>query len=53
MAEVIFNYEGKITIIQCNINDKIKDIIDKFLIKIEKQGDNFFIYIMVTRLNMI
>ena len=30
MAEVIFNYEGIDTTIQCNIDDKMKDIIDKF-----------------------
>ena len=37
MAEVIFNFEGNIIIIQCNINDKMKDIIDAFLIKTEKK----------------
>ena len=42
MAEVIFNFEGNITKIQCDINDKIKDIIDEFLIKIEKQEDNLY-----------
>ena len=39
MAEVIFNYEGANSIIQCNVNDKMKDIIDKFLIKINKKED--------------
>ena len=34
MAEIIFIYEGINTIIQCENNDKMKDIIDKFLIKI-------------------
>ena len=33
MAEVTFNYKGIETIIQCNINDKMKDIRDKFIIK--------------------
>ena len=42
MAEVIFNFEGNITIIQCDINYKMKDIIDKFLIKIKKQEDNLY-----------
>ena len=42
MAEVIFNYEGIETIIQCNINDKMKDIINKYLIKIEKRKDNLY-----------
>jgi len=42
MVEVIFNLEGNIAIIQCDINDKMKDIIDKFLIKIKKQEDNLY-----------
>ena len=44
MVEAIFNYEGVDTSIQCNINDKMKDIIDKFLEKIEKteEKDNLF-----------
>ena len=40
MAEVIFNYEGIYTTIKCYINDKMKDIIKEFLIKINKQQDN-------------
>ena len=40
MAEAIFNYEGINLIIHCNINDKLIDIIYKFLIKIENRGDN-------------
>ena len=36
MAEVNFTYEGINTSIQCDIDDKIKDIINKFLIKINK-----------------
>ena len=42
MAEVIFNYEGINTTIQCNINDKMNDIINNFLNKIKEKGDNFF-----------
>ena len=34
MISVIFNYKGKDIIIQCNINDKIKDIYKKYEIKI-------------------
>ena len=45
MAKVIFNYKGIETIIQCNINDKIKDIYKRYETKI---GINisklFFIY---------
>ena len=40
--QVIFNYEGVNTKIQCNLNDKIKDIINKFLNKIEKNENNLF-----------
>ena len=45
MAEVIFNYEGINSTIQCNEDDKMKDIIKKFLIKIQNEEDNlFYIY---------
>ena len=40
MVEVIFNYKGINTIIQCNINDKMKDIINRFLNKIGKNENN-------------
>ena len=44
MVEAIFNYEGIIcnTIIQCEINEKMKNIIDKFLIKIENEENNLY-----------
>ena len=42
MAEAIFNYEGINTSIQCNLHDKMKDIIANFLNKIKEKGDNFF-----------
>jgi len=46
MVEVIFNYEGINIIIQCNINDKMKDVINKFLIKIGKnENDNNLLYL--------
>ena len=46
MAELIFNYDGNYTIIKCNINDKMKDIINRFLIKIGKnENDNNLKYI--------
>jgi len=45
MVEVEFNYNGKKTTIQCNLNEKIKDIINKFIIKIEKNLDDlYFLY---------
>ena len=42
MAEAVFNYEGINTSIQCNLQDKMKDIITNFLNKIKEKGDNFF-----------
>ena len=36
MAKVIFSYKGIQTEIQCNINDKIKDIYKKYETKIGK-----------------
>ena len=45
MANVIFNYNGIETIIQCNINDKIKDIYKKYEGKIGKDISKLdFIY---------
>ena len=44
MGEVVFNYEGIITTIQCNSNDKMKDIISKFLLKINKSENNNDLY---------
>ena len=46
MAEVIFNFKGSNIIIQCNINDKMNDIINKFLKKIEKnENDNNLLFL--------
>ena len=42
MVEVIFNYEGINNIIQSNIDDKMKDIINKYLIKIGKKENNLY-----------
>ena len=45
MAEILFNYKGIETIIQCNINDKMKDIINRFISKIKNNNKNlYFIY---------
>ena len=45
MAEVIFNYKGIDTVIQCNINDKMIDIINKYLMKMGKnENDLLYIY---------
>ena len=40
MVEVLFIYEGQKIIIQCNIEDKMKDIINKFENKIKKEENN-------------
>ena len=45
MAEVIFHYKGGQTIIQCNYEEKMKDICKKVGIKIEKDiNDLIFLY---------
>ena len=45
MSEVVFNYEGSNTTIQCNLDDKMKDIINKFLVKINGNENNLcFLY---------
>ena len=45
MAEVTFDYESLQIKIQCNVNDKMKDIINKFLIKIENKDQNILYYL--------
>ena len=45
MAEAIFNYEENETIIKCNIDSKMKDIINDYLKKIKRsQNDFYYIY---------
>ena len=45
MVEVIFMYDGKQIIIQCNVEDKMKDIINKFKSKIQNEDNNlYYIY---------
>ena len=45
MAEVIFDYDSLCINIQCNINDKMKDIINKFRAKIEKKEQSILYYL--------
>ena len=45
MAEIRFTHEGRNTTIQCDTNDKIKDIINKFLIKNNKNEQNNLYYL--------
>ena len=40
MVEVIFKYEGNDINIQCNFEDKMKNIINKFFSKIKKDDNN-------------
>ena len=42
MSEIEFYYKGKNTTIQCNSNDKLKDIIQKFLSKISKKEEEIY-----------
>ena len=45
MAEIIFKYKGIDTLIQCQIQDKFKDICQKFCIKSQNNINNLiFIY---------
>ena len=40
MAEIIFYYKGKSTTINCNFNDKMKEIINLFLITLDEEDKN-------------
>ena len=45
MAEVEFNFKSKKIIIQCNINDKMNDIYNKYMEKLGKNiNDIYFVY---------
>ena len=46
MAQVIFEYNGANTIIQCNINDSMEIIIQKFIQKLNKNFpvELYFLY---------
>ena len=43
MDEVEFTFEGEKTVILCNINDKMKEIIKKFAIKKGKDINSLYI----------
>ena len=45
MVEINFNYEGINTIIQCDENEKLKEIIERFLVKRENNNKNNLIYL--------
>ena len=44
MAKISFYYKGKVTLIECNINDKIKEIIDKYILRDKANNNLNFIY---------
>ena len=45
MTEIIFNYNGIITIIQSSQEEKMKDIFKKYTLKLEKDINSlFFVY---------
>ena len=45
MAEVVFNFKGVETTIQCNINDKMKEIKNKFITKTQNEENKiYFLY---------
>ena len=45
MSEIQFNYAGNSINIQCNSDEKIEEIINKFIIKVGKKKENlYFIY---------
>jgi len=52
MLEVLFIYEGQQIVIQSSIEDKIKDIINKFKNKI-KEEDNNLCYIYTIKVTKI
>ena len=51
MSEAIFNYEGNNTVIQCETKEKMKDIIDRFLIKLENKENNLYYLYNGTKIN--
>jgi len=52
MAEVVFDYEGGKTFIQCQVNDKMKNIIDSFLTKKNETDNNNLLYYLYNGTNI-
>ena len=46
MAEIIFTYEGRNINIQCGINDKMRDIISKYISKIQNKEENIDYFVL-------
>ena len=51
MAEAIFHYEGINNIIKCDLNEKMKNIIDKFKIKVQNKENNLYYLYNGTQIN--
>ena len=51
MAEAIFNYEGINTTIQCDLNEKMKDIIGRLKIKVQNNENNLYYLYNGTQIN--
>ena len=51
MTEVIFLFEGKNILIQCNKNEKLKDIINKFIIKTQVDNNSVYYLYKGNRIN--
>ena len=46
MTQVEFSYNGVSTIVQCNLNEKMKDIFQKFKRKHKQEIKIYFIHMM-------
>ena len=51
-SEVIFSFDGNETIIQCNENDKIKDIFSRFINKRMIDGNDVYCLYSGTKMNL-
>ena len=51
-AKIIFNYEGKDITIQCSIEDKMKDICQKYVTKIESNINSLLFLYGGNQMNM-
>ena len=51
-AKIIFNYEGKDITIQCSIEDKMKDICQKYVTKIESNINSLLFLYGGNQINM-
>ena len=52
MTEAVFNYEGQLITIQCNKNEKIRDICNKLSIKIKEDLNSLIFLYGGTKINL-